>query len=89
MDWFDAVVIDNSILGDGFLVDSNCHFRRVDDIKKTFEIFNLHSIPKVLSGQKCKSQLRSVRDSKGNVVRSSDQGYINWKYSQIKGKEDE
>lgn len=82
-DWYDAIVISNDILGISFPIYSSCVFRRiVINSEKKFEIFNIHS-KRVLTREECLKELRSVRNSKNEVVRSKDQGYINWKYSLV------
>lgn len=85
-DWLDAVILDNTILGDAFLLNEECVFRQYKHPgdKKYFEIFNLKDNVAILSGEEAKIQLRSVKDRSNNVVRAKDQGYINWKY-QTKG----
>lgn len=93
MDWYEAVVISNTLLGDAFPIDETCVFRHInlnemkdfEDLKssKKFEVFNLKTSIKILSGDEAKSQLRSLRDSKNNVIRARDQGYIDWKYTNI------
>jgi len=81
-DWYDATVVSNSILGDAFSVDEKCVFRRLAQEETTkFEVFNLKDTIKLLTGDEAKTQLISVRDTKNNVVRAKDQGYIDWKYS--------
>ena len=94
-DWYEAIVINNELLGDAFLIDDTCVFRRIinrrivnEDGRTThqnsvFEVFNLKSEVKILTGEQAKTQLRSARDSKGNVVRARDQGYIDWKYTNV------
>jgi len=88
-DWYDAKVIDNSILGEAFPTGTICSFRWngiKDNDKKIFEVFNIRDTVKELSGDKAKTQLRSVRNRRNNeVIRSSDQGFLNWKYQIIKG----
>jgi len=84
-DWYEAVVIANSILGDAFPVGETCVYRRVGKSKsaRRFEIFNLKDVVKPLTGAEAKRQLRAARDSHNNVVRARDQGYINWKYASV------
>ena len=88
-DWYEAIVINNDLLGSAFLIDDTCVFRRIifeyinKEDNSTFEVFNLKSTVKTLTGEQAKTQLRSVRDSKGNVVRARDQGYIDWKYTNV------
>lgn len=83
-DWYDATVISNSILGSGFSIGDQVVFRRiVRDESSIFEIFNLKDTVRVLTGEDAKTQLRSSRDAKNNVIRSKDQGYIEWKYSSV------
>jgi hypothetical protein len=83
LDWYDAVVIDNEILGNAFPVADTCVFRRCTKDGKRFEIFNLKDTVVVVSGEEAKKQLRSARDRNNAVVRAKDQGYVNWKYSTI------
>lgn len=85
-DWYEALVIDNSILGKAFSVGEICFFRRRQDetAKKLFEVFNLRDMYKTLSGEEAKTQLRAARDSHKNVLRARDQGYINWRYGLLK-----
>ena len=84
-DWYDALVIDNSILGEAFPSKSTCVFRHYGEVgTKVFEIFNLKDTASILSGDKAKMQLRSRRDRNNAVVRAKDQGYVEWKYSCIK-----
>jgi hypothetical protein len=85
-DWFEAVILDNTILGEAFLLNEECvfrHYKHTGD-KKYFEIFNLKDNVVIVSGEEAKIQLRSARDRANNVIRAKDQGYINWKY-QTKG----
>ena len=87
-DWYEATVIDNSILGEAFPVRSVCAFRRCGDTDtKLFEIFNIKDTASVLSGDKAKTQLRSMRDRNKAVVRARDQGYVEWKYACLKDAE--
>jgi hypothetical protein len=85
-DWYDAIVIDNSLLGGSFPLGKQCVFRfhsKKED-KKIFEVFNIKDTVKILSGEEAKTQLRSVRSKRTNeVLRSSDQGFINWKYQSL------
>lgn len=78
-DWYEAVVIDNSVLGSSFVLNDMCVFRCVKN--KKFEVFNLKDTSVVVSGKNAKTQLRSKRDRNNQVIRTSDQGYVNWKYS--------
>jgi hypothetical protein len=81
-DWYEATIIDNSSLGDAFIINDICVYRRYEKSrKKLFEIFNLRDTTKLVTGEEAKQQLRASRDSHNNVVRAKDQGYINWKYS--------
>lgn len=79
-DWHEAFIIDNSILGDAFIIGDICVYRR-HGRRKQFEIFNLRDTAHIISGEDAKRQLQATRDSRGNFVRARDQGYINWKYS--------
>ena len=80
-DWYDAVVLANDILGDSFSIDETCVFRRLGN--KQFEIFNLNDTIVVMNGVQAKSQLRSCRDRNNTIIRSKDQGYVNWKYDSV------
>jgi len=84
-DWYDAIVIDNSIVGDAFPVGESCVYRRREGKKsqKLFEIFNIKDTAKIITGEVAKQQLRASRNTHNEVIRSKDQGYINWKYSSI------
>lgn len=87
-DWYEATVIDNSLLGDAFPIGTPCAFRRYGDVEmKLFEIFNIKDTASVLSGDKAKTQLRSMRDRNNAVVRARDQGYVEWKYACLKDAE--
>jgi len=89
MDWYDAIVIANSLLGSTFQVTETCVFRRCETESRQFEICNLKDTVVVLTGDEAKTQLRSSRDRNNEVVRSRDQGFINWKYSSIVGDDDD
>jgi hypothetical protein len=88
MDWYDAIVLDNSLLGSSFQVTETCVFRRCEMESRQFEICNLKDMVIVLTGDEAKTQLRSCRDRNNEVARSRDQGFINWKYSSILGEDD-
>lgn len=81
-DWYDAVVIANDILGESFTIGEMCAFRKLGN--KQFEIFNIKDTIVVMNGVQAKSQLRSCRDRNNAVIRSKDQGFINWKYESVK-----
>lgn len=78
-DWYEAIVIANSILGDSFPLGDSVVYRRISS-KRKFEVFNLRDATKILSGDDATTQLRASRDSYGEVRRAKDQGYLNWKY---------
>lgn len=82
-DWYDAIIIDNAIVGDAFPVGENCVYRRREgkQSQKLFEIFNIKDTAKIITGEVAKQQLRAIRNSRDEVIRSKDQGYIHWKYS--------
>lgn len=82
MDWYEAEVIDNLLLGSTFPVSSTCVFRcnSKGKSKKKFEIFNLKDTSIILTGEQAKIQLRSRRDRNNKLYRAKDQGYINWKF---------
>ena len=79
-DWYEAKIIDNSLLGNSFPLATTCVFRRVHKTKKQFNIFNLKDTSIVLTGDQAKTQLRSKRDKNNSLIRAKDQGYINWQF---------
>ena len=81
-DWYEATVLDNSILGSPFAIGGMCAFRRFRKTK--FTVFNMEDTLKTISVGEAKTQLKSSRTVKNALVRSGDQGYLNWKVSEIK-----
>jgi hypothetical protein len=76
-DWYEAMVTGNQTLKDSFTQGKSCVFRFVGN--NQYDVFNLNDTLQTLTFEEAKIQLKSKRDTRNDLVRAKDQGYINWK----------
>lgn len=82
--WYDATVKSNSVIGEAFAVGEQCCFRYLgtdEENRNIFELFDMRNTSKTITSLVAKAELISKRNSRGELYRSHDQGYINWRYS--------
>lgn len=82
--WYDALVKDNTAIGGAFTIGEYCYFRYLgkDEFEGSiFEIFDLKNTSKTITPLVAKAMLSAKRTTRGELYRSHDQGFINWRYS--------
>jgi hypothetical protein len=83
-EWYEAIVVENNVVGNSFNLGETCVFKSISKRNNKFCVYNMKDTIMILSDSEIRTQIRSKRNESQQPIRAVDQGYINWKVSEIK-----